>query len=52
MAWCPTLEGELAGLTSLVNRKMIATYKIMSEKDRDRVDPRVLFDLAVEGEGP
>ena len=41
-----------AGLTSLVDRRvrgdMIATYKIMAGKDR--VDPKIFFDL--EGEGP
>ena len=41
-----------AGLTNLVDRRvrgdMIETYKIMSGKDR--VDPRIFFDLA--GDGP
>ena len=43
-----------AGLTNLVDRRvrgdMIETYKIMSGKDR--VDPRIFFDLAEDGPGP
>jgi ribonuclease P/MRP protein subunit RPP40 len=42
------------GMTSLEDRRvrgdMIATYKIMSGKDK--VDPRIFFNLAAEGAGP
>ena len=51
-----TYEARLAelGMTTLSDRRvrgdMIATYKIMSGKDK--VEPGVFFDLVAEGAGP